>query len=115
MLLHHIVTMSVLYYLLLPTTSQYMKIAFVLSEASNLPMYLVYHLKSENYSNTLVMKLLIIVEALSFIILRLFWGSYILFQITFIDPMPILMQLSGSFIILISIIWSVNLLQQIIE
>ena len=113
MLLHHIVTIGVLNYLLNPITMSYMRTAFLLSEISNLPMYLVYHLKSNKFEQNIMLRLLIFVEAMGFLFLRLFWGGFILYEIIFINPLPIPMCISGTFILIISLLWTIKLIKQV--
>lgn len=115
MLVHHCVTIGVLTYLLDPETSYFMRMAFLLSEVSNLPMYLVYHLKSIKYDNKTVIKFLIIVEALFFIVLRMGLGTKMAYECYFVYNMPIPMCLSSVVILGISLQWTIKLIKQILN
>lgn len=112
-LLHHFVTLYTLNYLCYLETYQYMFNGFFISELSNIPMYIVYHLKSTDYQNTIIINCIIIIETMGFIGLRLLYGGQILIIISFIDRMPLLMCVSAWIIFMISFYWSCKLVNQI--
>lgn len=113
MLLHHCVTIGVLTFLQNPETSDIIRMAFLLSEVSNLPMYLVYHLKSVRYNNQIIIKFLIILEALFFIVLRMGFGSKLAYDCYFVHNMPLQICLSSVVILGISFLWTIKLLKQV--
>jgi len=113
-LLHHFTSIAVLRYLNYPITEPYMLKAFYLSEISNLPMYLVYHLRTSGYTNKYLMKPLIAIEAIGYIALRLMWGGLISFQIWFIRDIPWFMCLASTIMLAISVVWTTKLVKQIL-
>lgn len=115
LLVHHIVTVKVLIYLNDSYTSDVMFYAFFLSELSNIPMYIVYYLKSIKYPNKLLIKFSIFVEALSFIILRLIIGSKIAYDCYFNLNMPLPLCVASVFILGISLTWILKLVKQLIN
>ena len=112
--IHHIVTMTVLTYLCFPETQSYLYIGFFLSELSNIPMYLVYHLKENHVQGTIVI-LLTGIEAIGFIVCRILIGGKLCIDITLDKNIPWLMSISGWIIFVISFYWSYKLIMQIVR
>jgi hypothetical protein len=112
--IHHVVTMTVLTYLCFPETQSYLYIGFFLSELSNVPMYIVYHLK-ENHVQGNIVTLLTGIEALGFIVCRILIGGKLCIDITLDKNMPWIMSISGWIIFVISFYWSYKLIMQIVR
>lgn len=110
---HHIITIKMLDYLTYLETVKYMYYAFFLAEISNIPMYIVYQLKSINYANKLVLKVLIFIEFITYLIARLIIGSYYLYIMWFDINVPWLMYISSWILLGISIIWTIKLIKQL--
>lgn len=114
-LLHHFTSIAVLRYLNYPITAPYMLKAIYLSEVSNLPMYLVYHLRTSGYTNKYLIKPLIVIEAMGYIGLRLVLGGLISLQMWFIKDIPWFMCISSTIMLIISTIWTIKLVKQVIQ
>lgn len=111
-ILHHFICISMIGYLYYPHISKYMFKAFYFAELSNMPMYLVYHLKVHGYDNKYLMKGLILVEAMGFIILRILMGGAVTYEMIQIDDVPVTLKASAIIILIISAIWSNKLVRQ---
>lgn len=108
-LLHHILTILYISYIISP----YGEIIFnglFLFELSNLPIYLVYHNKLNKYNN--YMKLLLTYEIISYFILRIICGGYLIFQNIFTLNL-IIPTSCGILIYIISIMWLYKMIIQL--
>ena len=115
LLLHHVVTIYILSYLRDENLAGYIYYPFFLSELSNLPMYLVYHKKSSKYDNMIMMRMFILMEALSFLILRMILGGIATFKLFFIDAVPITIPLAGILVYIMSGVWLKSLTEQLLK
>lgn len=115
MVVHHIISCFALSYLRDPVVAKYLYLSFFLMELSNYPIYLVYHLKSKGYDNQKVIKGLIGVEALGFIVLRLWLGGQILYNATMSNEVPYITLIASAMIYLMSIFWVYGMILQVIK
>ena len=115
LLIHHIVACVVVCYLRDPIVSKYLYYSFFLTEVSNFPIYLVYHLKSKGYNNENVIKMLICIEVLSFFILRLVLCGFNLHEIIVSNDVTYIPILAGIIIYGMSIIWLYGMILQIFK
>jgi hypothetical protein len=114
MLVHHVVSMIVLEYLWHHHTQKHMYYAFYLAELSNLPMYLVYHLKNSGFKNKYLMKGLIFIEAIAFIGLRLILGGMLSFELMWMQHIPVFMKVASVILLIISLVWTNKLIRQVL-
>ena len=112
---HHVISCVILNYLNDEVTAKYLYYSFFLVETSNFPIYLVYHLKSIKYNNETVIKSLIVVEALSFLILRLVLCGLNLYQTIMSGEVPYPPILGGIAIYFMSVIWLYGMLLYIFK
>jgi len=115
MILHHIITCVILSYFKNDTLSYYLNYLYFLTELSNFPIYLVYHLKSKKINNPSFINFLIVIEASSFIILRLFCGGVNFYKILKTDDLPNYLIFAGVLIYLMSAFWVYGMFLQIIK
>jgi len=105
--IHHIISSTIIYKLTDPTDiiiSKFLLPSFFMLELSNCPIYLVYYLRAINY-NDIVIKLLTIVEIIVYIILRIYMCGMILYEAYISKNFPLLPFLSSCLIYIMSIIW----------
>jgi hypothetical protein len=115
LLTHHLVVLLSLKYLYDPLTGHYVHYLFYLSELSNIPMYVIYHLRKIKYTNTYVIKSLVLLETLGYAILRLFLASKEIYNLLFIAEIPRTMIISAISIVMISAFWTWKLVRQLIK
>lgn len=113
LIIHHIITVYVLNYLNDPVVSTYLYFPFFLTELSNIPLYIVYHMKATKKDAPILIWIWTFIEALGFFVLRIIIGGVILFRSMFISVIPTEVLLSCLGIYIISIIWLKSLLEQI--
>lgn len=111
--LHHIIACFISYYLRDEVVSKYLYYSFFLTEISNFPIYLVYHLKLKGYNDNFVIKSLICVEALSFFVLRLVLCGINLHKSIISNEVPYPPILCGCLIYIMSTIWLYGMILQI--
>ena len=114
MLLHHVICITVLTQFTHPTVEYHVFRAFFLSEVSNMPMYLVYHLKGVKYMNTNMIKFIIAIEALGYIVLRLIIGGKITYDMWFEKDISSFVFTSAILILIISAVWTNKLIRQLL-
>lgn len=112
-IVHHIVSCLILCYLRDSVVSKYIYYSFFLTETSNFPIYLVYHLNQKKYDNKFVIKSFIVIEALSFLILRLVLCGRNLYSAYISNEVPYLPIVCGGIIYVMSIIWLYGMVLQI--
>ena len=115
MILHHIISCYTLSYLLDPIVEEYLLYSFFTIEVSNYPVYLVYHLKSIKYNNKIVIKLLIILEALSFLYFRMFLCGISIYDCIMSGVVPYLPIICGVAIYIMSAMWLYGMILQIVK
>lgn len=115
MLLHHFISIAMLKHLCYPGTEKYLYKAFYLAEVSNLPMYMVYHLKVLEYKNKYLTKTLIAIEALGFIVLRLILGGTVTIELVQIDDVSTMLKISAVIMLIISAVWANKLVRQVLS
>lgn len=112
---HHIISCFILSYLNDEVVAKYLYYSFFLIEISNFPIYIVYHLKSNKYDNETVIKSLIVVEALSFLILRLVLCGINVYRTIISGEVPYPPILGGIAIYCMSVIWFYGMILQIFK
>lgn len=113
MMAHHFVTIGVMGYLEHHHGGKQLYYGFFLSELSNLPMYVMYHLRAIKYNNWYVLKLIVVIEALAFIICRLILGGILSFDLFVTSHVPAFVRFASFLILIISVIWTKKLVKQI--
>jgi hypothetical protein len=114
-IIHHLLSMSIISYLLIPSVNIYVFYAYFLSEISNLPMYLAYHLIHINYPNKTLIRWITITEAFSFGFFRLCLGGYKAYQVWYMPDTPMFIIVSSVILLLISLIWTIKLSVQLMK
>jgi len=115
-LIHHVISWMATYKLTDQIDlfgSKYFLGAFFTIELSNYPVYLVYHLKTIGYNNNTVIKLLTVLEIISYIILRVYMCGIKLYESYVFGLFPLHLILSCGFIYVISIIWLYGMFLQL--
>lgn len=115
LVIHHIIVILILKSLYDPLISLYIYYIFFVAEFSNLPMYVVHHMKLINFSNKIIMKFLIFIEAASFFIFRIIMGAPILYDFAIVQESSILIFFAGCIIYIISLMWLKTLVLQLIR
>lgn len=113
MTFHHIVSLMALGYLHNPSTYHHIYFPYFITELSNLPLYVVYHLKAVKYNNKYMMNLLLIIEATIYIGLRLVYGLKMGYVMLFINYTPWPLLIAFVLIYLMSMMWAKGLCRQI--
>ncbi len=113
MIFHHIISCYILSYLLDPVVEDYLRYSFFTIEVSNYPIYLVYHLKSIKYNNEIVIRLLIICEALSFLFFRMFLCGISIYDSIMSGLLPYPPIICGVAIYTMSAVWLYGMILQI--
>lgn len=113
-ILHHVVSIGLVTQLYYKTTESYVYYPLYLAEVSNLPLYLVYHLRGIQYKNLVIMKLLTIVEVIFYMFFRLYCGGLIVYKNYWIETIPDFIKFSSYFMLIFSIIWTTKLIRQLL-
>ena len=115
MVIHHIISCYILSNLLDPNIEEYILYSFFTIEVSNYPIYLVYHLKSIKFNNEIVIRLLIICEALSFLYFRMFLCGVSIYNSIMSGIIPYSVILCGISIYIMSGVWLYGMILQIVK
>ncbi|QKF93579.1 hypothetical protein QKU48_gp0121 [Fadolivirus algeromassiliense] len=105
MVMHHTISIYILAYLQSPVIVDKLYYSFCMVEASNFPIYLVYHLKSKKYNNEFIIRGLILCEMLSFLVFRFAIGGYNTYLSLFDKDVPYLVMFSSISILIMSSVW----------
>ena len=111
LIIHHIISCYILCYLNGNYVPKYLYYSFFIIELSNIPIYIVYHLRRIKYNNKTILKCLLYLEAVSFIFFRLILCGINIHNSYKYIPNDVL--ISALSIYLISIIWTYALFVQI--
>ncbi|ARF09949.1 hypothetical protein Indivirus_6_15 [Indivirus ILV1] len=113
MLVHHVATILVLYYLIDPLLTNYIYYTYFLAEVSNLPMYIMRHFNSINITNKYVIMLLLVSEFIAYSILRMTMCLPIIYEAYFDHYVPNLFRVLMAIMYTISGFWTYKLFTQI--
>jgi hypothetical protein len=114
MIVHHLVSCFAISYLLDQKLTEIIYYAFCMIEISNFPIYLTYYLIQKKFNNKIFIKFLILSEAVSFFVLRLYiYGSILLGSIN--EDVEYQLLVGGWLIYVISLGWFYGMLVQLFK
>lgn len=114
MIIHHLVSMLSMLYLLNPgPTADMVYYFYYILEFSNIPMYLVYHLKQIKYSNKSLLKMLLVGETFWYIYFRLYLGGSRIYEYLCNDGESLIIKCYMITLWVLSVIWSIKLSVQL--
>lgn len=112
MLVHHLVTFYSLQFLLNPAASHYVSKTFFLAEVSNLPLYLMKHMRLKGYTNKYLMNGIIGLELVAYIVLRMIMCLPIIYQVILNPNVPLQLKPMTAIMYVISGVWTYKLFTQ---
>jgi len=112
MICHHLSSIYIASYLANLELGPNIYFGFFIIEISNIPLYIVYHLKTIRYENKIIVKIFICFEILFSLIFRFGFGIPLIYKMWFLNT-PWLIHLSYSFILVISVLWLNRLWRQL--
>ena len=115
MLLHHFVTLYGLQYMINPLTSYYVTYTFFLAEVSNLPLYLMRHLRSKGYYNKYLIKGITFLEFVAYFVLRICMCIPIIYNVFIYSNVDIYLKCMTITMYLISGFWTYKMFGQLIR
>ncbi len=115
MIFHHIISIGVVQHLDTSPCGIFVHYCFVITEFSNFPLYIVYHLKTIKSERKYLIKLLTFLELVFFVVLRLIVGLINLYLLATSEFVTVFLMSAGILVYIMSAVWTRGVYKQLMK